>query len=481
MSLYKYFKAIPVNKPASGSSLPSPDGHLSLTVPSTSIVAANQEVVKVLATDKSASGSKQRGTYTKYTPKQKATIGNYSVWNGTSAALRHFKAEFPDLKWSTVNDWKAAIIRKKRVSDAQSDEPVVELVDKKRGRPAMLPEEITREVMEYIRAVRDGGGVVNTAVVIAAALGMVKRRQPSLLECNGGYVSLKKSWAKYLLGKMNYVKRRATTKHKVTVSNFEQLKQEFLMNIKAVVTFEEIPDNLIINWDQTGIKYIPVSAWTMAEHKSKRVEVSGIEDKRQITATFAASLSGSFLPVQLVYQGKTSKCHPSIDFPDNWHVTHSPNHWCNESTMISYVQLIIVPYVQETRKNLGLPDSQSALVILDEFKGQTTEQVLNLLKQNNIDYVIVPPNCTDRLQPLDVSINKPVKDFLRAKFQSWYAEQIVTQKNSDQAVQPVDVRLSIVKPIGAKWMIAVSDYIRSHPEMIINGFKKVGIVDFLKC
>ena len=73
--------------------------------------------------------------------------------HGTSAALRHFKAEYPDLKWSSVNDWKAAIIRKKRVSHVQSDEPVVELVDKKRGRPAMLPEQITREVMEYIRAI----------------------------------------------------------------------------------------------------------------------------------------------------------------------------------------------------------------------------------------------------------------------------------------------------------------------------------------
>ena len=154
----------------------------------------------------------------------------------------------------------------------------------------------------------------------------------------------------------------------------------------------------------------------MAEHKLKRVEVSGIEDKQQITATFAASLSGSFLPVQLVYQGKTSKCHPSIDCPNNWHITHSPNHWCNESTMILYVQLIIVSYAQKTRKNLGLPDSQSAMVILDEFKGQTTEQVLNLLKQNNINYVIVPPNSTDRLQPLDVSVNKPAKDFLRTKF-----------------------------------------------------------------
>ena len=199
---------------------------------------------------------------------------------------------------------------------------------------------------------------------------MVKRRQPSLLECNGRYVTLKKSWAKYLLGKINYVKRQATTKHKVTVSNFEQAKQEFLINIKAVVTFEKIPNDLIINWDQTGIKYVPVSEWTVAEHKSKWVEVSGIEDKRQITATFTTSLTGTFLPLQLVYQGKTSKYHPSIDFFNNWHITHSPNHWCNESTMISYVQLVIVPYVQETEKYLGLPDSQSALVILDEFKGQ---------------------------------------------------------------------------------------------------------------
>ena len=67
--LYKYFKP---TKPSSGSQLPEPDGHLSITVPSTSIVAANQEVSKVLAMEKSASGSsgiKQRGTYAKYTPK----------------------------------------------------------------------------------------------------------------------------------------------------------------------------------------------------------------------------------------------------------------------------------------------------------------------------------------------------------------------------------------------------------------------------
>lgn len=142
--------------------------------------------------------------------------------------------------------------------------------------------------------------------------------------------------------------------------------------------------------------------------------------------------------------------------------------------------MIIVPYVQEKRKQLRLADSQSALVILDEFKGQTTDAVLNLLRQNDIEYVLVPPNCTDRLQPLDVSINKPVKDFLRRKFTDWYAEKIVAQQDSGTATQPVDMKLSIMKPIGAKWMIEAFDYIQSHPDMIRNGFKNVGITDFLK-
>ena len=93
----------------------------------------------------------------------------------------------------------------------------MELVSKKRGRSPTPPEDITRELMEYIQATCDKGGIVNTAIVIAAGTGMVKWRDPSLLECNGGYVTLKKSWAKYLLCKMNFVKSRAMTKCKVDI------------------------------------------------------------------------------------------------------------------------------------------------------------------------------------------------------------------------------------------------------------------------
>lgn len=49
-----------------------------------------------------------------------------------------------------------------------------------------------------------------------------------------------------------------------------------------------------------------------------------------------------------------------------------------------------------------------------------------LLLENNILSVIVLSNCAD-LQPLDLSVNKPLKDQLRRSLQSWYSEQVSKQ------------------------------------------------------
>ena len=101
------------------------------------------------------------------------------------------------------------------------------------------------------------------------------------------------------------------------------------------------------------------------------------------------------------------------------------------------------------------------------------------MHESDLMYVIVPPNCTDCLQPLDVSVNRSAKQFLRSKFEDWYAGRIIAQKDTGQEIEPVDMRLSIVKPIGAKCMIDFYDHIMAHPDIIANGFKHVGICDFL--
>ena len=57
---------------------------------------------------------------------------------------------------------------------------------------------------------------------------------------------------------------------------------------------EEIQIELVLNWDQTGIKIVPSSNWTMERQGSKCVELIGTADKRQITAMFCGNVIGFF-------------------------------------------------------------------------------------------------------------------------------------------------------------------------------------------
>ena len=79
--------------------------------------------------------SRKRGPYKKYTPKNKAEVANnYATFHGTSAAIRHFKARFPDLKWTTDNNWKEAMIKATTMSARDGQlEKIVVLEEKKRG------------------------------------------------------------------------------------------------------------------------------------------------------------------------------------------------------------------------------------------------------------------------------------------------------------------------------------------------------------
>ena len=53
---------------------------------------------------------------------------------------------------------------------------------------------------------------------------------------------------------------------------------------------------------------------------------------------------------------------------------------------------------------------------MDNFKGQIISKVADLLEQSNIHTYLLPPNTTDRLQPLDLAVIKPAKEILRQKF-----------------------------------------------------------------
>ena len=163
-------------------------------------------------------------------------------------------------------------------------------------------------------------------------------------------------------------------------------------------------------------------------------------------------------------------------FPLDWHVTYTENHWSNEDTMEDYLDKILLPYIDRKRSDNKLDKTHPALVIYDMFRGQCTQKIFEKLEANNVHVAIVPANCTDRLQPLDLSVNKAAKDFLSKQFNGWYSDQIYYQlRRGVKPMQSIDLQLSVVKPLGARWMISLYDYFKAKPDIIKNGFKEAGI------
>ena len=145
--------------------------------------------------------------------------------------------------------------------------------------------------------------------------------------------------------------------------------------------------------------------------------------------------------------------------------------------MLQYVDKIIVLYVRSTRDSFS--NDTPALVIMDNFKGQITSSVIELLESNNIHVCLLPANTTNQFQPMDLSVNKPAKDFLKRCFEDWYAEQAISQLDGREMestdLEPVNLGVLVLKELGAKWLVQMAEYFVDNSQIIVNGFVKAGI------
>ena len=239
MALLRYFKL-------KKSTLSDPEGPLSARISSDCIRETNKEVSSAL--------KEKRSPYIKVTQDQKAVVGKYAADHGVINAIRRYQPDFPAdvLKESTIRGWRDAYRREVdlRVEEAKKravspDLDVKTLPMKKRGRPLTLQEEIDLEVQQYILHLREIGGPVNGAVVRASAKGILKRK---IKEARGSKEGpgptmpvLTKDWNRYLLERLQFVKRKANTKAKLSVENFSQLKHDYLSDTSGIVDIEEIP------------------------------------------------------------------------------------------------------------------------------------------------------------------------------------------------------------------------------------------------
>jgi hypothetical protein len=220
--------------------------------------SANTSVNEVLSPTPS---KRKRESYGRYSPEQRAKMARYCIDNGPAKAARHFSKELGcSINESTIRSIKASYLKEK--TPEKSKLPA--LAHSPRGRPLKIGM-YDDLVKTYIRELRKKGSPVNSAVVIGAANGIITHFNKSLLVENGGSIELTKDWAKSLMGRMGLSKRRGTKGIKSLPSDFDSIQQTFIQRIETIIKEDNIPDSLVINWDQTGVNFVPAGKWTMDE------------------------------------------------------------------------------------------------------------------------------------------------------------------------------------------------------------------------
>ena len=167
--------------------------------------------------------------------------------------------------------------------------------------------------------------------------------------------------------------------------------------------------NAIVNMDETPIWADMPGVTTISKTGTKMIPIRTTgHEKNRLTVCLAAKADGTKMPPYIVITRK--KFPAELSNISGVVVACSDNGWMNDDLTIDWVNRVW--------GNFGFG---KRFLVWDSFKCHLSDQVKDALKRRNTVKGVIPGGCTKLLQPVDVSMNKPVKDAYRENYEKWFA------------------------------------------------------------
>jgi len=212
----------------------------------------------------------------------------------------------------------------------------------------------------------------------------------------------------------------------------------------------------IINIDETPLYYDPTINFTLASKGTKRVEIRTTgREKQRITAILGIDLLNNIkVKPFIIFKGTTTRCLKDIPLSQSYQLSYQTNSWCTDHQFITFLS--------------SLPKDKKILLLYDNFRGHKTPTVTNFIETQLplVDVLLLPPNTTSILQPLDVGINRPFKTYINNKYITWLIETVDNNKAFPR-LEKRDRNILLIKWISESW--SKIDY-----NMIKNSFTHCG-------
>jgi DDE superfamily endonuclease len=178
----------------------------------------------------------------------------------------------------------------------------------------------------------------------------------------------------------------------------------------------------IINMDQTPVFFSMTPKTTLDEHGTRSVNVrASTGSTMRITVTVGVTAAGSTLPLMIVYKGKPNGriVHDFTDatkgYPAVCSYVCQDSAWMDERrVMLEWVDDVLKPYHVATA-----PPDVVPLLFLDSYKCHLMSSVVSKIQDLGIKVQHIPGGCTGLTQPVDMGINKPLKNRIRNKWEDY--------------------------------------------------------------
>jgi DDE superfamily endonuclease len=135
----------------------------------------------------------------------------------------------------------------------------------------------------------------------------------------------------------------------------------------------------------------------------------------------------------------------------------NPTAYNNEVLLSQQLRDEVIPLMQ----------GQDTLLTMDVATFHKTPRILDQLTKGLIQTALIPPGCTGLLQPLDVSVNKPFKGYLRDELDALLLEMEERKERFDTVSSR---RILTTKMVASAW-----EKMHADPRVIIDSFIHTGI------
>jgi len=270
-------------------------------------------------------------------------------------------------------------------------------------------------------------------------------------------------WMQGFMRRRGMSMRLRTTTKEINTDKLQTIAWHFRNKCAATCTSQS--HALLFNMDETPIYLDAPGNRTIDKIGAKTVEIATTKhDNDRVTLVLCVSCAGMKIDALIIH-----RCHEKkkmkktnnlfqrrIDLDDQ-HITlwtsYSPKAYMNQYIMAKWIEHIYKPHITAAGH-----DPHDSILFMDNMGAHDVDNIEVIFKQHQLRTVLLPPNCTPILQPLDHSINALFKRYYEEEWSKWYREigcKRLTRHNNKKKATAEDVN---------RWVVAALQ--RITPELI---------------